>query len=115
MKYSITQASLLGARRTNQDRVAHWASREALLIVVADGMGGHLHGEIAAEVAVEALGRVFAQEATPRVAQPADFLVRGIAFAHETILREAERRELSEAPDRLVGEGNAAHQEVRGL
>src|SRR4051812_4242117 len=102
MKYSITQASLLGARRTNQDRVAHWASREALLIVVADGMGGHLHGEIAAEIAVEALGRAFAQEATPRVAQPADFLVRGIAFAHETILREAERRELSEAPRTTV-------------
>jgi len=102
MKYSITHASRLGARRSNQDRVAQWASREALLMVVADGMGGHLHGEIAAEIAVEVLGRAFQVEAKPRVAEPAAFLARAIGVAHETILREAERRELSEPPRTTV-------------
>jgi len=98
VNYTITQASLLGARRTNQDRIGRWTSREALLLAVADGMGGHLHGEIAAEVAIEALGQAFVVDAKPRVAQPAEFLVRAVGAAHEKILREAERRELSEAP-----------------
>jgi serine/threonine protein phosphatase PrpC len=102
VNYTLTQASRLGARRTNQDRIGQWASREALLLAVADGMGGHLHGEIAAEVAVEVLGRAFAVEAKPRVAQPAEFLARTVAAAHEAILREAESRELSEAPRTTV-------------
>ena len=98
MNYTVTQATRLGARRSNQDRIGQWSSREALMIAVADGMGGHLHGEIAAEVACEALGRAFAEEAKPRVAHPAEFLARSVAAAHEAILREAEQRELSEAP-----------------
>jgi len=96
--YTVTQSSILGARRNNQDRIGQWTSREALLLAVADGMGGHLHGEIAAEVAIEALGQAFVVEAKPRVAQPAEFLARAVAAAHEKILREAETRELSEAP-----------------
>jgi len=102
MKYSITQASRLGARKSNQDRVAQCASREALLMVVADGMGGHLHGELAAQVAVEVLGGAFERQAKPRVDQPAEFLARAIADAHETILRDAERRELSEPPRTVI-------------
>ena len=92
MNYTLAQASHLGARRTNQDRIGQWTSREALLLAVADGMGGHLHGEIAAEVAIEALGQSFVVEAKPRVAQPADFLVRAVGAAHEKILRAAETR-----------------------
>src|SRR5207248_3311118 len=42
MKFSIYQESRKGARKANQDRVGYSYSREALLMMVADGMGGHL-------------------------------------------------------------------------
>ena len=47
MQFSLYQESRRGARKTNQDRIAHCQSRDALLLLVADGMGGHAHGEVA--------------------------------------------------------------------
>ena len=48
MRFTIYQESRIGKRQSNQDRLAHCYSRDALLMLVADGMGGHLHGELAA-------------------------------------------------------------------
>jgi serine/threonine protein phosphatase PrpC len=98
MKYSLVQDSRLGARRINQDRVGQWATPSALLMVVADGLGGHLHGEIAAQIAVEHLGNAFHAEARPKLAHPAQFLARSVDSIHPKILREAETRRLSEVP-----------------
>ena len=98
MKYAIIKESRIGARKLNQDRVADWASPGAVLLAVADGLGGHAHGEIAAQIAVDLLGRAFAQEARPRLAEPARFLSRAMAAAHVAILREAESRRLREVP-----------------
>ena len=44
--FSIFQESRKGGRKSNQDRTSYAYTRDALLIVVADGMGGHLHGEV---------------------------------------------------------------------
>ena len=41
MKFTIYQESRTGKRSNNEDRVAYCYSREALLMVLADGMGGH--------------------------------------------------------------------------
>jgi serine/threonine protein phosphatase PrpC len=98
VKYSLVEDSRLGARRINQDRVGQWATPSALLMVVADGLGGHLHGEIAAQIAVEHLGNAFASEARPKLAHPAQFLARSVDAIHPRILREAETRRLSEVP-----------------
>jgi serine/threonine protein phosphatase PrpC len=98
MRHTIFQESRLGARRMNQDRVAHRASPAAILLAVADGLGGHLHGEIAAQVAVDVLERAFTEEARPRLAQPARFLSRAIDLAHLAILQEAKARGLPDAP-----------------
>ncbi len=102
MKYSIAQDSRLGARRTNQDRIGQWSTPGALLMVVADGMGGHLHGEIAAQIAVDLCGRAFQQEARPKLAHPERFLPRVMAAAHVAILREAEARQLSDVPRTVI-------------
>ena len=44
MKFTIFQNSRQGPRQYNQDRLAYSYSKDALLLVVADGMGGHRHG-----------------------------------------------------------------------
>lgn len=102
MKFAIAQQSRVGGRKYNQDRIGHWSTPGALLMVVADGMGGHAHGEIAAQVTVDILGRAFAQEAKPKLAEPARFLPRLIAAAHAGILLDAQQRKMREAPRTVV-------------
>lgn len=99
---TIVQASALGARDANEDRVAHWAAPEAVLMAVADGLGGHLHGELAAQIAVDVLGAAFAAEARAKLADPAAFLARTLEAAHGAILREAERQEFPENPRTVI-------------
>ena len=57
MKFTIYQESRPGKRPNNEDRLAHCYSRDALMMVIADGMGGHYYGEIAAQIAVQTLQR----------------------------------------------------------
>ncbi|HLS57907.1 MAG TPA: serine/threonine-protein phosphatase, partial [Zeimonas sp.] len=42
MRFSIYQDSLIGARASNQDRMGYCYTRDSLLMLVADGMGGHM-------------------------------------------------------------------------
>ena len=98
MKYAVAQETRVGTRRINQDRIGCWSSDECMLMAVADGLGGHLHGEIAAELAILLLGAAFEREAKPRIADPGAFLARGIAAAHAAILRDAQRRNLPDTP-----------------
>ncbi len=98
MKFSIVQQSVIGARKVNQDRVGQWSTADALLMACADGLGGHAHGEIAAQVAVDLLARAFALEARGKLTHPDRFLPRTMAAAHVAILREAENRGLKEVP-----------------
>jgi hypothetical protein len=48
MRFSIYQESLIGGRKVNQDRMGYCYTRDALLMLLADGMGGHIQGEAAA-------------------------------------------------------------------
>ena len=98
MQFSIYQESRRGARKSNQDRIAYCYSREALLMLVADGMGGHLRGEMAAQIAVEAITAAFRRDAKPRLADPAAFLRRAIMEAHRAIVQNAEDNGLPESP-----------------
>jgi serine/threonine protein phosphatase PrpC len=98
MKYSLAQLTRLGARQINEDRIGTWSTPAALLMCVADGLGGHEHGEVAAELAVTLFGAAFKREALPRLADPAAFLERAVSAGHATILREAMKRNLAETP-----------------
>lgn len=88
----------MGARDYNQDRLGHWETGDALCMVLADGMGGHEHGEIAAQIVVDYLGELFRAEATPRLANPDLFLFRAVGRAHAKVLREVQERGVEGSP-----------------
>jgi len=87
VNYSVAQASRIGGRKINQDRAAWLATDAAMLMVVADGMGGHLQGEVAAQIAIDTLLESFRREARTRLADPARFLADSLRLAHRTIVR----------------------------
>lgn len=98
MNYRLYQETRIGMRRMNQDCIGSWSTSASVLLAVADGLGGHLHGEVAAKMAIDLLGASFTREAQPRIADPGAFLARSIGAGHVAILREAEKRRLSDTP-----------------
>jgi len=98
MKFSVYQESRQGPRKSNQDRVAYCYSRDALCMVIADGMGGHLHGEVAAQIASQFVAEAFQRNAQPRLADPLKFLLESITNAHHAIVDYANVRSLLETP-----------------
>ena len=98
MKFTIYQESRIGKRNNNEDRLAHCYSRDALLAVVADGMGGHYYGEIAAQIAVQTLVENFQREATPSIADPFMFLQKSMMNGHRAIRDFSETHRLKDSP-----------------
>jgi serine/threonine protein phosphatase PrpC len=98
MRFTIFQDSKVGDRKGNEDRVGYSYSRDVLLMVIADGMGGHMQGEVAAEIAVAEITRRFQQEARNRLRKPFDFLVSAIQSAHRAIVSHAVEQNLLECP-----------------
>lgn len=98
MRFSIYQSSRQGGRRYNQDRIAYSYSRDALLMVIADGMGGHLHGEIAAQITVKTLAEIFQRHTRPKLRDPASFLHGAIQRAHDAINEYTRKEKLPDAP-----------------
>ncbi len=98
MKYALAQERRRGMRASNQDYVGHDATDQALLLIVADGMGGYYGGELAAEIAVGSLLHSFGSEAQPKLVDPADFLERAMLRAHDAIRSYARDHNMPEAP-----------------
>ena len=98
MKFTIYQQSRPGKRHNNEDRIAHCYSRDALLMVIADGMGGHYYGEIAAQIAVQTLTEAFQREAKPAIADPFLFLQKAMTNAHHAILDFSGEHSLKDSP-----------------
>lgn len=98
MKFTIFQNSRQGPRPYNQDRLAYSYSKDALLLVVADGMGGYRHGEVAAQLAVTTMTDAFQRLAVPALSSPAKFLTDHIQQVHDMIDQLTQEREMLEAP-----------------
>jgi serine/threonine protein phosphatase PrpC len=98
MKFSIFQESRAGGRQHNEDRIGYRYTSAALVMVLADGLGGHGHGEVAAEAAVRSVIATFDRQAKPRLADPSHFLADAMAGAQTAILAQSGIRQLDDLP-----------------
>lgn len=98
MRFSVFQVSRRGGRETNEDRMGYCYTREAGLFALADGMGGHPEGEVAAQIALQTLAALFQQDARPVISDPQTFLQESIVIAHQQLLRYAASKGLSDTP-----------------
>ena len=98
MQFSVYQESHIGGRKINQDRMGYSFTRDALLLLLADGMGGHPHGEVAATVALRSVATLFQQHARPYVKKPQRFLDQALHAAHRDIHQHRLERGLAETP-----------------
>jgi PPM family protein phosphatase len=116
MQFSVYQESRIGARRMNQDRMGYIFTRDSLLLLLADGMGGHIRGEMAATIAMQTIGTMFQQNAAPIIKRPERFLEDCFFAAHREIHRYTELEKLPETPRTTIvacliqhGEATWAH------
>ena len=98
MRFNVFQVSRRGGRETNEDRMGYCFTREAGLFALADGMGGHPEGEVAAEIALQTLAALFQQDARPVLDDPQQFLQETVVIAHQQLLRYAQTKGLSDTP-----------------
>ncbi|MEO8170639.1 MAG: PP2C family serine/threonine-protein phosphatase [Oxalobacteraceae bacterium] len=98
MRFSVYQESHIGGRKVNQDRMGYSFTRDALLLLLADGMGGHIQGEMAATIALQTINTVFRQNATPNIRQPERFFEESFLDAHREILHYRDAHHLPETP-----------------
>lgn len=98
MRFSVFQVSRQGGRRNNEDRMGYSYTSDSVLLMLADGMGGHPDGEIAAHLALETAGSLFQQLAQPKLDDVADFLKQALMTAHHQILDYATTHAMPDSP-----------------
>lgn len=86
MKYQVEKTSRLGNRVVNEDRIGVAENKDAVLLVLADGMGGYRGGQIASKALVNRMVRQFHRSKFP-AADPKEFLKELIADAHLAVIR----------------------------
>lgn len=86
LRVETAEISLIGARESNQDRVASITAGDSTLAVVCDGMGGHSAGERAAEIATKVICDRFADLPKP-LFDPLGFLNLALGVAHQRVVQ----------------------------
>ena len=98
MRFSIYQESKKGGRKVNQDRMGYLYTRDSLMMMVADGMGGHARGEVAAQLTMQTVAAVYQRLAKPLLPDPARFLEEAVLASHFELHRYRAEQSLPEAP-----------------
>lgn len=85
------RVTLTGDRDINQDRCAVLSHGSAALLVLADGLGGHPRGEVAAQLVVDVCESRFRESEKP-IPDPEAFMRQCIESAHHAILNFGDRQ-----------------------
>ena len=113
MRFTVYQVSRRGGREKNEDRMGYCYTRDAGLFALADGMGGHPQGEVAAQLALQTLAACFQRDAAPQLADPQRFLHDAVLAAHRELLQYAQQRAMADTPRTTVVacvlQGGAVH------
>ncbi|SFM88791.1 PP2C family serine/threonine-protein phosphatase [Variovorax sp. OV329] len=102
MKFSVFQVSRKGGRLKNEDRMGYCYTRESGLFVLADGMGGHPEGEVAAQMALQTIAALYQREARPLLKDVKAFLTSAVMAAHQQIMRYAGNKGMLDTPRTTV-------------
>ncbi|HSV61041.1 MAG TPA: PP2C family serine/threonine-protein phosphatase [Variovorax sp.] len=102
MKFSVFQVSRKGGRLKNEDRMGYCYTRESGLFVLADGMGGHPEGEVAAQLALQTIAALYQREARPVLKDVKAFLASAVMSAHQQIMRYAGNKGMLDTPRTTV-------------
>ena len=84
MKLSSFSYTSKGGRRLNEDSVKLFESKDSGIYIVADGLGGHSHGEAASECVAFSLLAAWGRDGADSMGQ---WLKEQIAFANEKLLK----------------------------
>ncbi len=102
MHFSVAHQSRIGSRSANQDRIGYIERDNAVLMVLADGLGGYEGGELAAETLVNTFIRSFQKIRQREITDPAAYLVLTTVHAHTLIKRRSLKRGLDAVTPRTT-------------
>ncbi len=102
MKFSVFQVSRKGGRQQNEDRMGYSYTRSSGILLLADGMGGHPEGEVAAQLTLQAMSAMYQKQANPEIPDVTAFLTSAIMAAHRQIIKYAIERGMLDTPRTTV-------------
>jgi len=102
MKFSIFQVSRKGGRQLNEDRMGYSYTRSSGILLLADGMGGHPEGEVAAQLALQAMSAQYQRQANPEIDDVSAFLTSAVMGAHRQIIKYAIEKGMLDTPRTTV-------------
>lgn len=91
MQYEIGRVSLLGNRKSNQDKMSVEESHSGVVLILGDGLGGKPGGALAAETLVSAIQLQLQSEVMP-INEPEQFLKQLILRAHASVIAEGKKQ-----------------------
>ncbi len=89
--HEAKRISLIGDRQSNQDRSMVLESGKTTLLALADGLGGHPKGEVAAQLFIDTCEHMLRRAEQP-LRDPRSFMFECIQRAHHAIINFGDRQ-----------------------
>ncbi len=85
MQFEVSQISLQGDRKNNQDRVGYIEYDYGAVLILGDGLGGRPKGELAAQILIDTVEKALQNSPMP-IPDPFDFLEGALLQAHNDVM-----------------------------